>query len=179
MVIYRFLADVTVVIHCAYASFIVLGLVAILAGMVRRWSWTRNFWFRLVHLLMMGTVVAETWCAVPCPLTVWENQLRNLAGEATYPGSFIGTLANDVLFVEVPEWLLSCAYVLFFCLIVVTLVAAPPRWPTRKGPLCGADRSGTQSGPVQKIGKMPIPLCDNRPVDFSGHGARTLSERSP
>ena len=91
MIIYRFLADATVVIHFAYASFIVLGLLAILVGIVRHWSWIRNFWFRLVHLLMMGTVAAEACCGIPCPLTVWENRLRQLAGEATYPGSFIGT----------------------------------------------------------------------------------------
>ena len=44
---------------------------------------------------------------------------------------FIGTVANDLLFCEVPEWLLSAAYLLFFCLIVATFVAAPPRWPWR------------------------------------------------
>jgi hypothetical protein len=131
MVLYRALADVTVVIHLAYASFIVLGLVAILLGIVRHWTWTRNFWFRLVHLLMMGTVAAETICGIECPLTAWENRLRALAGEATYPGSFIGTLANDMLFVAVPEWLLSAAYISFLCLILGTCVAAPPRWPWR------------------------------------------------
>ena len=131
MAMYRLLADVTVVFHLAYASFIVLGLVAILLGIVRRWSWIRNFWFRLVHLLMMGTVAAETCCGIPCPLTVWENRLRTLAGEAAYPGSFIGTLANDMLFFEVPEWWLSAAYLLFLCLILGTFVAAPPRWPWR------------------------------------------------
>jgi hypothetical protein len=131
MVIYRVLADLTVVIHLAYASFIVLGLVAIAIGRLRRWSWISNFWFRVIHLLMMGTVAAETCGAMPCPLTVWENRLRLLAGEATYPGSFIGTLTDELLFVEMPEWVLSCVYLLVFGLIVVTLVLAPPRWPRR------------------------------------------------
>jgi hypothetical protein len=146
MVIYRFLADATVIIHCAYASFIVLGLLAIVVGLVRHWSWIRNFWFRLVHLLMMGFVAAETCCGILCPLTVWENRLRQLAGETTYPGSFIGTMANDVLFVDMPEWVLSCAYVLLFGLILLTLVAAPPRWPGGKRRLGQAEGRATRSG---------------------------------
>ena len=66
--LYRVLADVTVVIHLAYASFIVLGLVAILLGILRRWSWIRDFWFRLVHLLL------ATFVAAP-PGRPWHRRL--------------------------------------------------------------------------------------------------------
>ena len=129
MAVYRFLADVTVVFHLAYASFIVLGLVAILVGIWRRWSWVRNFWFRLIHLLMIGLVAAEAGCGIKCPLTVLETYLRKKAGEATYTGSFIGNMVHEFLFFEAPEWVFSTVYILFFLLVAATFVWARPRWP--------------------------------------------------
>ena len=68
----RVLADVIVVFHAAYVSFVVFGLVAILLGVVFRWNWVRNFWFRSIHLIAIGIVVGEALVGVPCPLTVWE-----------------------------------------------------------------------------------------------------------
>ena len=50
----RVLADVIVVLHAAYVSFVVFGLAAILLGIVFRWSWVRNVWFRAIHLIAIG-----------------------------------------------------------------------------------------------------------------------------
>ena len=129
---YRFLADVTVVLHLVYASFIVFGFVAVLLGTLLNWSWVRNVWFRLIHLLMIGGVAAEACCGIACPLTILENYLRSLGGDATYPGSFIGTLANEVLFINAPEWFLSALYIAFFLFVVATFVFSPPRRPVRR-----------------------------------------------
>ncbi len=131
---YRFLADLTVVIHLAYASSVVLGLIAILLGVVFQWPWVRNFWFRIIHLAMIGLVAAETICDIPCPLTVWENALRLRSGESTYSGSFIGNLAHRVLFFELPEEVFTVAYVTFFLVVLATLFLAPPRWPRAAAP---------------------------------------------
>jgi hypothetical protein len=131
MAIYRFLADVTVGAHFAYASFIVLGLIAIGVGGVRGWSWIRNFWFRLVHLLMIGGVALESCFDIECPLTVLENHFRQRGGETTYPGSFVGTLVNDLLFVDTPEWVLSLTYGAIFAVVLLSLLAVPPRRPFR------------------------------------------------
>ncbi|MHB0959823.1 MAG: DUF2784 domain-containing protein [Pirellulaceae bacterium] len=127
---YRFLADVTVVFHFAYASFIVLALAAIVVGWMRRWGWIRNFWFRLIHLLMIGGVAIESYFGVPCPLTVLENRLRQLAGQTTYPGSFIGTWANELLFFDASEVVFTLLYGLIFMLVLGSFLFAPPRWPS-------------------------------------------------
>ncbi len=129
--LYRFLADATVVVHLAYATSIVAGLLAILLGIVFHWQWVRNFWFRMIHLAMIGLVAAEAVCGIPCPLTEWENALRARAGEETYSGSFIGRLAHEVLFFEAPEWAFSVAYVVFFLAVLATFILAPPRLPGR------------------------------------------------
>lgn len=130
---YRFWADLLVVAHAAWAGFIVIGLVVILVGARRSWNWTRNFWFRAVHLAMIAIVVGESLMGIPCPLTVWENQLRQLAGEATYPGSFIGYWVHELLFFDFPEWFMTLIYCLFGGAVLATLWLSPPRWPRRSG----------------------------------------------
>ena len=87
-----------VVSHAAYVSFVVLGLVAILAGIAFRWKWVRNPWFRWIHITMIGIVVAEALAGIPCPLTVWERQLREAAGQVAYAGDFIGYWTHRLLF---------------------------------------------------------------------------------
>ncbi len=55
----RMLADLIVVTHAAYVCFVVFGLAAVLVGVVLRWKWVRNPWFRGIHLAAIGIVVAE------------------------------------------------------------------------------------------------------------------------
>lgn len=129
--IYRVLADAVVVIHLAYVLFVVFALVAILLGAVLGWRWTRNFWFRLVHLLMIGAVVVQAVLGVMCPLTTLENGLRKSAGEGDYAGSFIGHWAHELLFIEAEPWHFTVAYCTFGGLVLLALLLAPPRLPGR------------------------------------------------
>jgi polyferredoxin len=65
-----------------------------------RWTWVRNFWFRLIHLSMIGVVVGEAWCGIICPLTRWENGLRERAGQAAYSGGFFANWLHDMMFFQ-------------------------------------------------------------------------------
>jgi hypothetical protein len=125
------LADLMVVIHASYASFVVLGLAAILAGVVFRWSWVRNVWFRAAHLVAIGIVVAESLAGIPCPLTVWEKQLRELGGQAHYAGDFLGYWAHRLLFFDAPPWVFTVIYTLFGLAVLAAFVLAPPRRRSR------------------------------------------------
>ena len=98
--IYRLLADPLVVTHAAYVAFVVLGQVAILVGLALRRGWARNFGFRTVHLAMIGIVVVEAIFGIACPLTVWEKELRRLAGQSSYPGDFLGHWGHELLFFQ-------------------------------------------------------------------------------
>ena len=71
--------------HATYFSFVVFGLVLILLGIVFRWDWVRNFWFRSLHLAAIGIVVLEAFVGMNCPLTDWEQRLRHTGrgGRAT------------------------------------------------------------------------------------------------
>jgi len=129
---YRLLADLVVVVHAAYVAFVVLGLIATLAGAVLGWRWVRNFWFRSVHLLMIAIVVVEALVGVKCPLTTWEASLRAAAGETVRSGSFIGRFVHDLLFFQTPPWVLTVVYCVFGGIVLATFLLAPPRWPRRR-----------------------------------------------
>ena len=127
----RVLADLIVAFHACYVSFVVLGQALILAGTALGWSWVRNFTFRVVHLAMIGIVVVESLAGAPCPLTVREKQLRTRAGQATYPGEFLGYWAHRLIFHSAPPWVFTLVYVLFTLTVLLTFLLLPPRWPRR------------------------------------------------
>ena len=79
----------------------------IIAGLVRGWRWVRNPWFRFIHLGAIGIVVIQAWLNVICPLTIWENNLREKAGEATYAGSFIQHWLHKLIFYQAEAWVFT------------------------------------------------------------------------
>lgn len=132
----RILADAIVVFHVAYVLFIVLGLLVILIGVARGWAWVRNPWFRLIHVAMIGIVVAESLWGIACPLTVWERDLRALGGQAAHEQDFIAYWTHRLIFYDLPPWVFTLAYCLFGAAVGLTLVLAPPRIRSaRVGPM--------------------------------------------
>lgn len=123
---YRLAADALVVVHFSYASYVVVALLLTLLGIWRGWAWVRNPWFRYIHMAMIGIVVIESWLGIPCPLTVWEQQLRGLAGQQTYQGEFIATFVHDALFWEFPAWGFTVMYTAFGAAVALTFLLAPP-----------------------------------------------------
>jgi hypothetical protein len=125
---YGFLADAILLLHFAFVLFVAGGLIAIWIGYFARWGFVRNPWFRAMHLLAMGVVVAESVFGVICPLTTWEADWRMKAGEGpSYSGSFVQHWVHRVMFFEVPEGTFTVIYVVFFALIVLSLVIVRPR----------------------------------------------------
>lgn len=131
--VYRIVADAVVIAHMAYVLVVVLGLPAIWFGIARRQQWARHFWLRVGHLMMIVIVVGEAWAGITCPLTVWEQQLRRLAGDESYRGAFIANLVHDLIFYDAPPWVLTAIYTTFGLLVVGSFVLVPPRWPGRIG----------------------------------------------
>lgn len=128
----RILADLIVVIHAAFVMFVVLGLAAILAGMALRWEWVRNPAFRIAHLSAIGFVVAEALTGVACPLTVWEDRLRRMSGQAGYAGDFLGYWAHRLIFFDAPSWVFTLIYCLFGGAVLATFLFAPPHRRRRR-----------------------------------------------
>lgn len=129
MVAYQILADLIVILHAAYVGFVVLGFAAIVIGVVLRWNWVRNLWFRAVHLVAIAVVAIKAIIGMVCPLTTLENWLRQKGGQARYPGDFVGYWAHQLIFFEGPPWVFTVCYVAFALLVVAVFVFAPPKRP--------------------------------------------------
>lgn len=133
---YSILADAVVAFHVTYMAFILFGLLAVIAGKLRGWGWVQNLWFRVLHLLAIVVVAVEAMLGFTCPLTDWEDQLRQKAGQAVEQGTFVGRLLHNLLFYDnVPAWIFTTCYISFALLVAVTLIWAPPRW--RRLPAAG------------------------------------------
>jgi hypothetical protein len=79
----------------------------------------------------MGVVVVESWLGIPCPLTVWEQDLRRLAGQASYHGAFLANWLHDVLFVDLPPAAFTLLYTAFAVCVLLAFVLVPPRLKVR------------------------------------------------
>jgi hypothetical protein len=129
MNLYRVLADVVVIVHAAYVGFVLFGLLAVLLGYLLGWQWVRNFWFRVIHLVMIGVVAAESLLGIECPLTAWENQLRKIGGGQPRPDGFIAYWSHELIFFEAPTWVFTVAYCVFGGLVVAAWFLVRPRLP--------------------------------------------------
>ncbi len=96
--LYIAVADLVVVLHVGYVAFVILGELAVLLGILFKWGWIRNRTFRLLHFAAIGVVVFESWSGIICPLTTWENWLREQGGQSVEQGDFIARWVHQVLF---------------------------------------------------------------------------------
>jgi hypothetical protein len=113
----RALADALLALHAGIVAFVILGTLLILLGGWRGWPWVRHFWFRVAHLGLMVFIALQAWLGRLCPLTVWEQALRNRAGQATYGESFMQHWLSRMIFFDAPWWLFVAAYSAFAALV--------------------------------------------------------------
>jgi Protein of Unknown function (DUF2784) len=118
------LADCIVVLHLAYAGFIILGIVAIGVGGILSWGWVRRPILRAVHAGAMGIVAVEALIGMTCPLTVWEYALRDGNGE---PEAFIPRLASRLLYYQLPPWAFTALYLGLLAGIGALWIVVRPR----------------------------------------------------
>jgi hypothetical protein len=86
--LYRFLADLVVVVHFGFVLFVVLGGLLAL-------RWPRVAW---LHLPAAAWGAGIEFAAGICPLTPLENRLRQMGGEAGYAGGFVEHYLLPVLY---------------------------------------------------------------------------------
>ena len=140
--VYGFLADLVVAVHVGYVAFVIVGQFLIWAGWARGWAWVRNFWFRATHLVMMLAVVVEELFDIRCPLSVWEEYFRELAGQPVTGQTFLGRLLHWVLFYDAPGWVFRVGYLTAGALILATFILCPPRRPFARRPARPAQVGG-------------------------------------
>ena len=117
-------ADLVLVLHVAYAGFVVFGFVAVLIGWPLNWRWIHSCWFRFTHLTAIAIVAFLALLSLACPLTVLEYKLRGFTGNPVEE-HFLGRLMSGLLFYEFPNWVFTTGYVALAALGVVLLLVVP------------------------------------------------------
>jgi Protein of Unknown function (DUF2784) len=110
-VLYRFLADVVLVLHLGFVLFVVVGAFLVL-------RWPRIAWVQL-PAAVWGVLVE--WSGWVCPLTPLENRLRARGGAAGYPGGFVEHYLVPVLY---PGSLTHTVQVVLGAMVLVVNVIA-------------------------------------------------------
>ncbi len=116
------LADTVLIIHFLYVLFVVGSLPLIWIGAWLKLGFVRNVWFRFLHLAAILFVVAESLIGVTCPLTVWENMLRQVEND----NSFMQVWVHRMMYFSFPEWVFTVTYILFAMLVAITFKLVPP-----------------------------------------------------
>ena len=125
--LYQSLADAVLIVHASFVVFVVGALILTIVGGYLQWSWVLNWWFRVVHLVSITLVVAQSWAGLICSLTSFEMWLRGQAGDARYEGSFVQYWLQRYLYYDAPEWVFILGYTIFGSLVVITWVRFPPQ----------------------------------------------------
>jgi len=131
---FRLLADAVLVLHFAFILFVVGGLLCVVVGNLRAWTWVNGWWFRIAHLGAIGFVVAQSWLGMPCPLTTLEGWLRPREEATTYSQGFIEHWFQRVFAYDVPAWVLSTTDVGIGLLTLLAWWYFPPKSRTVNNP---------------------------------------------
>jgi hypothetical protein len=124
---YVLAADGLLLLHTLFVLFVTVGLVLIIAGGLRGWSWVRNPRFRLAHVAAIGVVVLQSWLGRICPLTTWEMELRTLGGQQAYQSTFISHWLSRLLYYQAPDWVFVTCYTGFAALVLACWWWVSPR----------------------------------------------------
>jgi len=123
---YLLAADALLLLHFLFVCFVVIGLLLIFVGKWRNWLWIRQFWFRIAHLFAIAVVAAQSWFGMICPLTIWEMELRERAGDQVYTGSFIAHWIEQLLYYRAPNWVFVLLYTSFGALVLASWFLVRP-----------------------------------------------------
>lgn len=123
---YAMAADAVMTLHLALVLFVIAVPLWLPFGWRRGRRWARGWMLRVIHLGVLGVVVAQSWIGALCPLTVWEQRLRAASGGASWQGDFIAHWVEALLYVRAPAWAFALVYTLFLAGVVAVNWRFPP-----------------------------------------------------
>jgi Protein of Unknown function (DUF2784) len=118
-VVYRVLAEVTMVVHFAFVVYVVVG------GFLA-WRWPRTI---VAHLLAATWGLVISVFSLACPLTPVEDRFRRMAGEQGLSSGFIDTYIEGVLY---PERLVEEVRVAAAVVVLISWIGLLVRWRAKQ-----------------------------------------------
>jgi len=116
------LAETILAAHIAIILFNVFGLIAVPLGALCRWRFVRVRWWRVLHLVLLGTVALQAVLGRACFLTL----LQAAAEGAANPAPLIMGWANRMIYWPLPIWVFAALYVVVFGYALALLWLVPP-----------------------------------------------------
>lgn len=117
--IYRFLAEATMIVHFLFIAFVVTGGFLV-------WRWPRVLWF---HLAAAAWGLCIVVFALNCPLTAVEDWARERAGQSGLERGFIDTYLTGVMY---PARYLDEVRLLIAVVVAVSYAGVVIRWWRRR-----------------------------------------------
>ena len=116
------LAEAILAAHVAIILFNVFGLVAVPLGALCGWRFVRVRWWRVLHLLLLGTVALQALVGRACILTFWQAAAEGAAS----PTPLIMTWVNRLIYWPLPTWVFAALYLVIFGYALALLWLVPP-----------------------------------------------------
>ncbi len=117
---YRIIADMLIVIHFIWIVFMIwVFLKTIISVIKKNYKFLNNVIIRTLHLLGIFLVAIFIIIDKPCPITIWENKFRMLAGETVYKGSFIVHYIEKLVYPDVPPYIVEIPSILIGLITVI------------------------------------------------------------
>lgn len=116
---YLLFADIVLITHALVVSFVVIGFICTVIGRRLGWRWVFNPVFRWSHIAIVVLIAAQALLGQLCPLTIWENALREQAGATAYNDSFIQHWLHNLLFYTAPFWVFTTIYAAFAVVVLL------------------------------------------------------------
>ncbi|MBW2609025.1 MAG: DUF2784 domain-containing protein [Deltaproteobacteria bacterium] len=108
--IFRILADITILLHLAWILFLISGFIFALKK-------SKIAFFHIAGLVFTFFLNLMQW---HCPLTYLENYLRVLSNSNTnYTGSFIINYSENIIYLDLPELYLRISAIFFVVLNII------------------------------------------------------------
>jgi hypothetical protein len=117
------LAETILAAHVAIILFNVFGLIAVPLGAHCGWRFVRIRWWRVLHLVLLGTVAVQAVVGRACFLTLWQAAA---AEEAESPTPLIMGWVNRMIYWPLPIWVFAALYLLVFGYALALLWLVPP-----------------------------------------------------
>jgi hypothetical protein len=116
------LATLIFALHLGVIAFNVFGLIAVPLGAWRGWRFVRVFWWRALHLALLGLVAVQAAFGQICFLTLWQSELEGNRG----PRPMIQAWIETLIFWPLPVWAFALLYAAILVYAIWLWRAVPP-----------------------------------------------------